>query len=134
MFGKFDLNVIERSWVYLFQTGMTFTLELTALAMTGGIVLGTLLTTGIAVMLWQRASERLEARALNHGFMLGRTNERRELAIELGQMDWQADVRPPRAVEAWRCATFPRAWRERRPRCAAGGRAPARAGARAGRA
>ncbi len=41
--NKFDFNVIERSWVYLFQTGMTFTLELTAFAMAGGIVLGTIL-------------------------------------------------------------------------------------------
>ncbi|NHZ93804.1 ABC transporter permease subunit [Massilia sp. CCM 8733] len=39
----FDFDVIARSWVYLFQTGMVFTLKLTALAMTGGIVLGTLL-------------------------------------------------------------------------------------------
>lgn len=39
----FDFDVISRSWVYLFQTGMLFTLKLTALAMTGGIVLGTLL-------------------------------------------------------------------------------------------
>ncbi|RJF96978.1 ABC transporter permease subunit [Noviherbaspirillum cavernae] len=43
MFGNFDFDVIERSWVYLFQTGMAFTLELTALAMIGGIILGTLL-------------------------------------------------------------------------------------------
>ncbi len=43
MLGNFDFNVIERSWVYLFKTGMTFTLELTAFAMVGGIVLGTLL-------------------------------------------------------------------------------------------
>lgn len=40
---NFDFNVIERTWVYLFQTGMTFTLKLTALAMAGGIVLGTIL-------------------------------------------------------------------------------------------
>ncbi|MDQ1833846.1 amino acid ABC transporter permease [Massilia scottii] len=39
----FDFDVIARSWVYLFQTGMVFTLKLTVLAMTGGIVLGTLL-------------------------------------------------------------------------------------------
>ncbi|MFB9241351.1 ABC transporter permease subunit [Massilia antarctica] len=39
----FDVDVIARSWVYLFQTGMVFTVKLTALAMTGGIVLGTLL-------------------------------------------------------------------------------------------
>lgn len=40
---NFDFNVIERSWVYLFTTGMTFTLQLTVMAMIGGIVLGTLL-------------------------------------------------------------------------------------------
>jgi glutamate/aspartate transport system permease protein len=39
----FDFDVIERSWVYLFREGMTFTLTLTALAMTGGIFFGTLL-------------------------------------------------------------------------------------------
>ncbi len=40
---NFDFDVIQRSWVYLFQTGMSFTLELTGLAMVGGIILGTLL-------------------------------------------------------------------------------------------
>ena len=40
MFSNFDFNVIERSWVYLFQTGMVFTLKLTGLAMVGGIVIG----------------------------------------------------------------------------------------------
>ena len=40
---KFDFNVIERTWVYLFQTGMVFTLQLTAYAMVGGIILGTML-------------------------------------------------------------------------------------------
>jgi glutamate/aspartate transport system permease protein len=39
----FDFDVIQRSWVYLFTEGMTFTLTLTALAMTGGIFFGTLL-------------------------------------------------------------------------------------------
>lgn len=39
----FDFDVIQRSWGYLFQTGMAFTLELTFLAMIGGIVVGTLL-------------------------------------------------------------------------------------------
>lgn len=39
----FDFDVIQRSWVYLFQTGMSFTLELTFLAMIGGIVVGTIL-------------------------------------------------------------------------------------------
>ncbi|SFV11082.1 amino acid ABC transporter permease [Pseudoduganella namucuonensis] len=39
----FDFDVISRSWLYLFQTGMAFTLKLTALSMAGGIVVGTLL-------------------------------------------------------------------------------------------
>ena len=43
MFANFDFDVIQRSWVYLFETGMVFTLKLTGLAMFGGIVLGTLL-------------------------------------------------------------------------------------------
>jgi len=43
MLGQFDFNVIERSFGYLFKEGMTFTLTLTALAMTGGIIFGTLL-------------------------------------------------------------------------------------------
>lgn len=43
MFSNFDFDVISRSWVYMFTTGMRFTLELTVLAMMGGIVLGTLL-------------------------------------------------------------------------------------------
>jgi glutamate/aspartate transport system permease protein len=43
MDSGFDFDVIQRSWVYLFREGMTFTLTLTALAMTGGIVFGTLL-------------------------------------------------------------------------------------------
>ena len=41
--GNFDFDVIQRSWVYLFQVGMMFTLKLTLLAMTGGIIFGTLL-------------------------------------------------------------------------------------------
>jgi ABC-type amino acid transport system permease subunit len=40
MFGNFDFDVIERSWMYLFTTGMKFTLQLTALSMAGGIVFG----------------------------------------------------------------------------------------------
>ena len=40
---SFDFDVISRSWIYLFQTGMLFTLKLTVLAMAGGIVAGTLL-------------------------------------------------------------------------------------------
>jgi len=39
----FDFDVIQRSWVYLFKEGMTFTLTLTFLAMLGGIFFGTLL-------------------------------------------------------------------------------------------
>jgi glutamate/aspartate transport system permease protein len=41
--GDFDFEVIQRSWKYLFFTGMSFTLKLTFLAMTGGIIFGTLL-------------------------------------------------------------------------------------------
>jgi glutamate/aspartate transport system permease protein len=43
MLGNFDFDVIQRSYAYLFGTGMVFTLELTFLAMVGGILLGTLL-------------------------------------------------------------------------------------------
>ena len=43
MFSGFDFDVIERSWIYLFKEGMTFTLTLTFLAMVGGIFFGTLL-------------------------------------------------------------------------------------------
>jgi glutamate/aspartate transport system permease protein len=43
MFAGFDWDVIQRSAGYLFREGMTFTVTLTVLAMTGGIVLGTLL-------------------------------------------------------------------------------------------
>jgi glutamate/aspartate transport system permease protein len=43
MDSGFDWNVIARSWGYLFREGMTFTLTLTALAMAGGIVFGTVL-------------------------------------------------------------------------------------------
>ncbi len=43
MFAGFDFDVIERSLLYLFKEGMTFTVTLTALAMTGGIIFGTLL-------------------------------------------------------------------------------------------
>ena len=39
----FDFDVIQRSLGYLFLDGMRFTLTLTALAMAGGIVFGTLL-------------------------------------------------------------------------------------------
>ena len=43
MFSDFDFDVIQRSAPYLFEEGMTFTLTLTAMAMSGGIVFGTLL-------------------------------------------------------------------------------------------
>jgi glutamate/aspartate transport system permease protein len=43
VFAGFDWNVIQRSIPYLFREGMTFTLTLTALAMTLGIVFGTAL-------------------------------------------------------------------------------------------
>ena len=43
MFTGFDFDVIQRSFVYLFRDGMTFTLTLTAIAMAGGVVFGTLL-------------------------------------------------------------------------------------------
>src|SRR5918999_234113 len=43
MFAGYDFDVIERSWQYLFREGMTFTITLTLMAMTGGIVFGTLL-------------------------------------------------------------------------------------------
>jgi glutamate/aspartate transport system permease protein len=43
MDSGFDFDVIQRSLGYLFLDGMRFTLTLTALAMTGGIIFGTLL-------------------------------------------------------------------------------------------
>jgi glutamate/aspartate transport system permease protein len=43
MFSSFDFDVILRSLPYLFFDGMRFTLLLTALATTGGIIVGTLL-------------------------------------------------------------------------------------------
>lgn len=41
--GDFDFDVIQRSWKYLFFTGMSFTVQLTFMSMAGGIVFGTLL-------------------------------------------------------------------------------------------
>ncbi|MFT0548792.1 amino acid ABC transporter permease [Allopusillimonas ginsengisoli] len=41
--SEFDFDVIQRSWVYLFRDGMTFTLKLTILSTMGGLFLGTLL-------------------------------------------------------------------------------------------
>ena len=43
MFSGYDFDVIERSLPYLFRDGMTFTLTLTFLAASGGLVFGTLL-------------------------------------------------------------------------------------------
>jgi glutamate/aspartate transport system permease protein len=43
MDAGFDWEVIQRSLPYLFREGMTFTVTLTLLAMTGGIVFGTIL-------------------------------------------------------------------------------------------
>ncbi len=43
MFANFDFDVIQRTWYYLFTTGLAFTVKLTLISMTGGIVLGTLL-------------------------------------------------------------------------------------------
>ena len=43
MDSGFDFDVIERSLGYLFRDGMTFTVTLTAFAMAGGILFGTLL-------------------------------------------------------------------------------------------
>src|ERR1700752_707746 len=43
MFAGYDFDVIQRSLPYLFGQGMVFTLTLTAIAGTGGIIFGTLL-------------------------------------------------------------------------------------------
>jgi glutamate/aspartate transport system permease protein len=43
MDSGFDFDVIQRSLGYLFREGMTFTITLTLIAMTGGIIFGTLL-------------------------------------------------------------------------------------------
>src|SRR5919106_6297483 len=43
MDSGFDFEVIQRSLGYLFLDGMTFTVTLTLIAMTGGIIFGTLL-------------------------------------------------------------------------------------------
>src|SRR3954449_4197523 len=41
--GGFDFEFIQTSLPYLFREGMTFTVTLTLLAMTGGVIFGTLL-------------------------------------------------------------------------------------------
>jgi glutamate/aspartate transport system permease protein len=43
MFSGYDFDVIRRSLPYLFREGMTFTVTLMLMAMTGGIIFGTLL-------------------------------------------------------------------------------------------
>jgi glutamate/aspartate transport system permease protein len=43
MFENFDFDVIARSWQALIFQGLAFTIQVTLLAMAGGIVLGTLL-------------------------------------------------------------------------------------------
>src|ERR1700760_2746702 len=43
MLANFDFDVIRRSLPYLFYEGMTFTVMLTALSATGGLVVGTLI-------------------------------------------------------------------------------------------
>ncbi|MFE1598581.1 amino acid ABC transporter permease [Methylobacterium sp. ID0610] len=43
MLANFDFSVIVNALPYLFLTGMTFTLTLTALAAVGGVILGTLI-------------------------------------------------------------------------------------------
>src|ERR1700674_648454 len=43
MDSGYDFDVIRRSLPYLFREGMTFTVTLTLMAMTGGIIFGTLL-------------------------------------------------------------------------------------------
>src|SRR5580704_12044661 len=59
MFADFDFDVIIRSLPYLFYDGMTFTIMLTALATTGGIIFGTALAlmrlSSIAPLSWPAA-------------------------------------------------------------------------------
>ena len=43
MLAGYDFDVIQRSLPYLFRQGMSFTLTLTVLAMSGGLIFGTLL-------------------------------------------------------------------------------------------
>ena len=68
----FDFYVIQRSWVYLFRDGMTFTVTLTALAMLGGIALGTIL-----------ALMRLSSIKILSGFAGGYVNLMRSLPLVL---------------------------------------------------
>ena len=43
MLAGYDFDVIQRSLGYLFREGMVFTVTLTLIAMTGGVIFGTLL-------------------------------------------------------------------------------------------
>ena len=56
MLGNFDFDVIARTWQVLILQGMAFTVQVTLLAMVGGIVLGTLLAmmrlSSIRVLSW----------------------------------------------------------------------------------
>ena len=60
MFENFDFDVIARTWQVLIFQGLAFTLQVTVLSMTGGIVLGTLLAmmrlSSIKSMAWLAAS------------------------------------------------------------------------------
>ena len=68
----FDFDVIQSSWIYLFRDGMTFTVTLTALAMLGGIALGTIL-----------ALMRLSSIKILSGFAGGYVNLMRSLPLVL---------------------------------------------------
>ncbi|MFN5491672.1 MAG: amino acid ABC transporter permease [Burkholderiales bacterium] len=68
----FDFDVIQRSRIYLFRDGMTFTVTLTALAMLGGIALGTIL-----------ALMRLSSIKILSGFAGGYVNLMRSLPLVL---------------------------------------------------
>ena len=56
MFGNFDFDVIARTWQVLVFQGLAFTLQITVLAMIGGILLGTLLAmmrlSSFALLAW----------------------------------------------------------------------------------
>lgn len=60
MFENFDFDVIARTWQVLIFQGLGFTLQITVLAMVGGIVLGTLLAmmrlSSVKPMAWAAAS------------------------------------------------------------------------------
>ncbi|MFZ4480628.1 MAG: amino acid ABC transporter permease [Rhodoferax sp.] len=60
MFENFDFDVIARTWRVLIFQGLGFTLQITVLAMIGGIVIGTLLAmmrlSSVKPMAWVAAS------------------------------------------------------------------------------